>query len=81
MLLAILYQPPPLTRVTCPSDEAIKEILLWQNDQLPPYAQFVIANLDRGRLLVKTSEVESIEEGLNLELVRLQSSALFDRAG
>jgi hypothetical protein len=43
-------------------------ILIWQNDQLPPHEQFIISDLDSRHLLVKTSEVESIEEQLNLEV-------------
>lgn len=50
------------------SDEAIKVILIWQNDQLPPHEQFIISDLDSRHLLVKTSEIESIEQALNTEV-------------
>lgn len=43
-------------------------ILIWQNDQLPPHEQFIISDLDSRHLLVKTSEIESIEQALNTEV-------------
>ncbi|CED85138.1 Uncharacterized conserved protein [Phaffia rhodozyma] len=54
------------TLITC--DEAIKQILLFQNEKLPAQDQFIIADLDATHLVVKTGEIESIEEGLNIEL-------------
>lgn len=50
------------------SDEAVKQILLWQNAQLPLDQQFIIADLDSRHLLVKTTEKEAIEEALNEEV-------------
>ncbi|KAL7411523.1 nucleotide excision repair TFIIH subunit [Mrakia frigida] len=54
------------TLVTC--DEAVKQILIWQNEQLSSQDQFIIMDLDPRHLLVKTSEVETIEAALNMEL-------------
>jgi hypothetical protein len=57
------------------SDEAIKQILIWQNEKLPSNEQFIIADLDSRHLLVKTTEKENIEEALNEEVSRLSLSS------
>jgi hypothetical protein len=58
------------------SDEAIKQILIWQNEKLPSNEQFIIADLDSRHLLVKTTEKENIEEALNEEVSRLSLSSV-----
>ena len=50
------------------SDDSVKQILIWQNEQLSSQDQFIIMDLDSRHLLVKTSEVESIEMALNTEV-------------
>lgn len=50
------------------SDDSVKQILIWQNEQLSSQDQFIIMDLDSRHLLVKTSEVESIEMTLNTEV-------------
>lgn len=70
-------------RLSLPSsDPAVKQVLLYRNEMLSPQDQFIIADLDAGHLVVKTSEVETIEQELTNEVRLLSLSACFlSRAG
>lgn len=50
--------------------EIVGSSQLWRNDQLAPADPFIVADLDAGHLIVKTSEVDNIEAEINTELER-----------
>ena len=61
--LVILMPASP----ACPSDPAVKQILL-QLDQSEPARKFIIDNLDDTHLLVTAEHVDRVKEQLQLEL-------------